>query len=66
MGFKRPLVQLQSLGPKNSRHSVAAVFFVQAIGTSGLLQIQIRRSACRTQSVGMPLVQLQSLGPIII
>ena len=38
-------------------------FFIQVIGTSGLLQIQIRRSACRTQSVGMPLVQLQSLGP---
>ena len=28
MGFKRPLVQLQSLGPtKNSHHTVMAVFY---------------------------------------
>ena len=64
MGFKRPLVQLQSLGPIWTVVTVWRLFFVQVIGTSGLLQIQIRRSACRTQSVGMPLVQLQSLGPI--
>ena len=64
MGFKRPLVQLQSLGPSKTVVTVWRLFFIQVIGTSGLLQIQIRRSACRTQSVGMPLVQLQSLGPI--
>ena len=48
---------------RRSKAQCGGCFFVQVIGTSGLLQIQIRRSACRTQSVGMPLVQLQSLGP---
>ena len=37
MGFKRPLVQLQSLGPKNSRHSVMAVF-AYLIKTAALME----------------------------
>ncbi len=63
MGFKRPLVQIQSLGPRKTVITRWWLFFVFEYLNRRPLANQIRRSASRTRSVGRPLVQIQSLEP---
>ena len=67
MGFKRPLVQIQSLGPKTGRAERLSLFF----GLSG--SVRTPAASCHTIMAALrpwrrpsphrPLVQIQSLGP---
>ena len=53
MGFKRPLVQIQSLGPKDGgcRKTPSVFWYMSAWYTSGLLQYNHGRSAAETASI---------------
>ena len=63
MGFKRPLVRIQSLRPrKTGMISTCLSFLCQDRRTSGLLQFNPAARAAR-RSRGRPLVRIQSLGP---
>ena len=53
MGFKRPLVQIQSLGPKDGecRKTLSVFWYLSGSYTSGLLQYNHGRSAAETASI---------------
>ena len=66
MGFKRPLVQIQSLGPKNRECQKALpVLWYEAFGepAASCISIMAALRPWRRLSPLRPLVQIQSLGP---
>ena len=67
MGFKRPLVQIQSLGPNKQGYLLVPLFvcfgYLVRTPAASCILINGRKAAKRRPSPRRPLVQIQSLGP---